>query len=232
MNFIKKLFEDKADEATHMQLIRFGKGEYRGRAPLVLWKTKKIKVKSGFEFANDLVKLCAGFGKAKVSGIVLSKEDISEVLSRNNIKGIAETKKGGLYYQNNISEQELNEGQILALEESAYFSLLDMEGEGFKLKIKKKLPKPGKSENKIDDKFCQLEADERFYGKVKEDLFWDLPDCKKAKIVHNFFIEDVVKPEGETDYAKIREMAKRKGKVIREADVDGKVLKSEAKFVA
>ena len=61
------------------------------------------------------------------------------MLSKNNIKGHSETKKGGLYYQNNIPEQELNKNQIIALEKGAYSVLLDIEGNGFKLKIKKKL---------------------------------------------------------------------------------------------
>jgi hypothetical protein len=232
MNFIKKIFMGESDENVHKQFIRFGKGEYRKRAFLSLWKTKKIKVKSSFEFVNDFIILCSEFDNLKVSGIVLSKENISSVLSKNKIKGSSEKKKGGLYYQNDIDSQEINKEQLLKLESVSYATLLDIEGEDFKLKTKKKLPKPGKSGEKIDEKFCQLEAEIKYYLKIKEDFFWDLPEFKKANIFHDFIIEDVVKPEGETDYAKIREMAKRKGKVIREVDVDGKVLKSEAKFVA
>ena len=44
MNFIKKLVEGKVDEDVHRQFTRFGKGEYRGRFLLSLWKTKKIKI--------------------------------------------------------------------------------------------------------------------------------------------------------------------------------------------
>ncbi len=39
-------------------------------------------------------------------------------------------------------------------------------------------------------------------------------------------------PKGETDYAKIREMAKRKGRVVRIANVDGKETRKEAEFEA
>ena len=42
MNFIKKIFTGKFDETVHRQFIRFGKGEYRRRALLNLWKTKNI----------------------------------------------------------------------------------------------------------------------------------------------------------------------------------------------
>ena len=100
----------------------------------------------------------------------------------------------------------------------------------FKLKIKKKLPKPGKNEDKIDGKFCQLEVDEKSYSKIKEDLFWDLPDAKKINVKHKLFIENIIMPEGEKDFAKIRELAKRKGKIIREAEIDGQKITKEYEF--
>ena len=234
MNFIKRVFEGGADEGVHRQFVRFGKGEYNGRAVLRLRKTKNIKIKSSFEFANDFVRLCLEFNadNYKVFGIILSKKNISDMMSQNNIKGNSETKRGGLYYQNNISNQELNKEQLLKLEEASYFALLDIEGDGFALKTKKKLPKPGKIEGKVDDKFCQLELDGKYYGKVKEDFFWDLLECKKASIKHKFVIDEIVSPEGEKDFAKIRETAKRKGKIIRIVDADGKETRSEREFEA
>jgi hypothetical protein len=148
-------------------------------------------------------------------------------MSQNNIKGSSETKKGGLYFQNNISDQELKKEQLIELEKVSYFTLLDLEGDGFKLKIKKKLPKPGKDADKIDNKFCQFEADNRFYSVIKEDLFWDMPEAKKINISHKIIIEQIILPKEEKDYAKIRELAKRKGKLIRNAIVDGKELSKE-----
>jgi len=221
MGFVKKIVENKIDDAVHRQFIRFGKGKYVGRFLLSLRKSKKIKVKTSFEFANDLVILCSSFGNYEVSGIILSKKDISGIIKKNNIKGNSETKKGGLYYQNNIDKQELNQEQLLNLEKESYFTLLDIEGENFKLKIKKKLPKPGKDENKIDDKFCQLEADEQYYDKIKKDFFWDVPDRKKININHTVIIDQIIFPKEEKDYSKIRELAKRKGKLIRNFIIDG-----------
>ena len=232
MNFIKKIANKTFDDSVHPQFIRFGKGEYKGRFPLGLRKSKKIKVKAGFEFANDLVLLCSEFGNCKVSGIVLSKKNISGVLSTNNIEGNSETKKGGLYYQNNISLQELNKKQIQELTQVSYSTLLDLDGEGFKLKIKKKLPKPGKDENKVDDKFCQLEADEKYCKALLEDLFWDIPNGKKVQVKHTILIESIIMPEGEKDFAKIRELSKRKGKIIRKIEIDGQESFKEYEFEA
>jgi|TARA_Y100000310_G_scaffold167546_1_gene167346 hypothetical protein len=232
MNFIKKIFEDKIDESVHSQFIKFGKGEYKGKFLLGFWKTKKIKVKASSEFANDLVLLCSSFGISKVSGIVLSKKNLSELMSENNIEGNSESKKGGLYYQNNIHEQELKEDQLIELEKESYSVLLDMEGSDFKLKIKKKLPKPGKSEDKVDDNFCQLEADEKYSSKIKEDFFWDMPESKKIGITHNIIINEIVMPTDEKDYEKIRKLSKRKGKIIRKAIIEEKEIIKEKEFLA
>tara|TARA_Y100000310_G_scaffold335401_1_gene417373 strand:- start:1048 stop:1746 length:699 start_codon:yes stop_codon:yes gene_type:complete len=232
MNFVKKVFNGEIDESVHTQFTRFGKGDYKGRFPLSIWKTKKVKIRTSFEFANDLFSLCSKFGGGKVSGLVLSKKEISNVMKENNIQGNSEEKRSGLYYQNNIPEQELEKEQLIELGENAYFVLLDIEGEDFKLKTKKKLPKPGKSEGKIDDKFCQLEADEKYYSKIKEDFFWDMPDSKKINVKHEVIINELILPKDEKDFAKIRELAKRKGKIIRKAVIDDKETEKEIDFEA
>ncbi|MEK6840607.1 MAG: hypothetical protein AABX79_01510 [Nanoarchaeota archaeon] len=218
MNFIKKIFLKKADESVHNQFIRFGKGEYRRRAILSLWKTGSIKIKSSFEFANDLVLFAAGLGNISFNGSIWGREQIP---------GMQETKKGKKIVYNAIN---LTGSKIKEIAPMVYYFLLNADGPGIKLKIKGKLPKPGKGEDKIDEKFCQLEIDEKYYQAVKEDFFWDIPECKKASIEHTFAIKDIVMPKGETDYAKIREMAKRKGKIIRIANVDGSETRKEIEF--
>lgn len=231
-SFLRKIFEKKVDDRVHRQFIRFGKGEFNGRFILNLWKAKRIKVKTSFELANDLVDLCSDFGNSKVSGIVLSKNDISNVMSQNKIRGSSERKKGGLYYENELEGQTLSKEQIMKISENSYFMLLDMENADFNLKMKKKLPKPGKAEDKIDDKFCQLEADEKFYSKIKDAFFWDVKEGKKVNVKHDISIKEIVMPKNETrpslatlekkNFAKIRELAKRKGSMIRRIEVDGK----------
>ncbi len=226
-NFIKKIFDGKNDESVHSKFIRFGKGDYRGRFLISLNRGSKIKIKTSFEFANDLASICSKFGDCKVSGIVLSKEDISNIMSQNNIEGNSETKKGGLYYQNNISSQELKGKQLEILEKASYSAMLDVEGDGFSLKTKKKLPKPGKDEKKIDDKFCQMEIDVKYLGLIREDFFWDMPEAKKISVSHQVIINQIEISKGEKDFAKARESAKRIGKIIRIANVDGKEIRKE-----
>ena len=218
MNFIKKIFSGKTDISIHKQFIRFGKGEYRRRGLLNLWKTKNIKVKSSFEFVNDFVLFVASLGEATFEGNIWSKEQIP------GLHGVK--KEGKIVY--NVSN--LKSSQIKEIAHLVHYSLLNADGNGIKLRIKSKLPKPGKSEGKIDDKFCQLELDEKYYRATKEDFFWDLPECKKANVEHTFVIRDIIIPKGETDYEKIREMAKRKGKIVRIANIDGNEIRKETEF--
>ena len=220
MNFIKKVFIGKSEEDAHRQFIRFGKGNYNRRALLSMWKTKNIKVKGSFEYANDFTLFIANLGEMKFSGNIWSKEEISGLSGKK--------KEGKVIYE----VKDLLSSQIKKIAPQVYCFLLNADSTGVKLRIKAKLPKPGKGENKIDDKFCQMEIDEKYYNQVKEDFFWDLPDCKKAGVEHRFLITDITMPKGEKDYAKIREMAKRKGKIIRTANVDGKEIITEKAFEA
>ena len=55
---------------------------------------------------------------------------------------------------------------------------------------------------------------------------------KEAKINHVFFIDELILPEGEKDYAKMREMAKRKGRIVRKAVIDGVQKENELGFEA
>ena len=198
--FIKKIFEKKGEEA-HAQFVRFGKGVYESRAVLSLMKTSKVKVKSSSEFANDFVRLAAGLGDFKFSGIVLSKIELD----------LPGKKKAGIYEY----EFSGNSKQVLDIINKAYYLLLDVNDINLNLKIKKKLPKPGKGENKVDDKFCSLEADLKYWAQIKDFFFWDIPECCKCKISHEYEINEIVIPKNEKDFEKIRLNAKRKGKLRR-----------------
>ncbi|PIO08786.1 hypothetical protein COU59_00005 [Candidatus Pacearchaeota archaeon CG10_big_fil_rev_8_21_14_0_10_34_12] len=220
MNFIKKIFVGNVDGKTHNQLIRFGKGEYGKRALLGMWKTKSIKIRGSFEFASDFALFAAELGKVSFNGTIISRE---------GIEGLKGKKKEGKYVYEVI---DFTSEDVKRISEEVYCFLLNGEGEGIKLKTKAKLPKPGKSEGKVDDKFCQLEVDDMFYQKVKEEFFWDIPDGKKISVKHKFMIKEIIPPQGEKDFAKIRELAKRKGNIIRNSVVDGKDFSTEKEFEA
>lgn len=216
--FIKKVWEGKGGEA-HSYFVRFSKGRFENRAVLNLQKTSKIKLKGSFEWASDFVNLVSELTQANFSGIILSK---------NKLDLENEKKKTGIFQ---YDVENIGSEQIKELTNSVYAMLLDAETPDIILKIKKKLPKPGKSrEKKIDSKFCQLEADLKYLPQIKEAFM--LPECKKAKISHTIIVEEIILPEDEKDFVKIRELARRKGKIIRKMEVDKQESQEEKEFEA
>lgn len=222
MNFIKKIAEKNFDGSVHLQLIRYGKGEYKSRAPISMAKTSKVKLKSSFEFANDFVLFASEFN-VKFDGFIWSKDELS------NLSG-GEKKAGKWIYK----VEDLDAAKVKEIAGKLYYLLLNCDGD-VKLKIKKKLPKPGKDEGKIDDKFCQMEISSNYFDKVKSDFFWDVGACKKVKAVHDFIITGIEIPselKDSKDFALVREKSKRVGKIVRRLYVDGVSSEKELLFEA
>jgi hypothetical protein len=234
MNFIKKIFDDEIDESVHLQFQKFSKGEFRNRA-LIRAKCsgKKYTIYTSAEFANGLVRLMAeklGEEKTQVTGAIVSTSDLTDVLEFKEKKQFQGVKRY-------LIESEMSGNEILELLEKfpkTFFALTFNVGDE-KLKIKPKAPKsgkPGKDGEKPKIDFCKLNTLDKDI--MKSFVFEDF-DFKEANISHTFLIEDIVVPEelkGEEDFAKIREMAKRKGKIVREAQIDEQVVKEEKEFEA
>ena len=75
--FLKKILTDRSDDEDHKYLIRFGKGNYERRFLTGYSKSgDKVKIKTSFEFANDLVKFVRESKEVLFSGKILTKEKI------------------------------------------------------------------------------------------------------------------------------------------------------------
>jgi hypothetical protein len=205
-SFVRKIFDGEVDEKVHEQFIRFGKGKYSRRFLLSFSKGKNIKIRGSFEWANDFVEFVKENKEVKFSG---------NILSRGKIEGVTGKKKSGSFVY------EIVESSLEKFED-AYCYLLNVNDEDIVLKIKKKLPKPGKSEDKIDDKFCSLDLNLKYWENFKDSFFWDIPECKKASIEHEIEVDDIILPSGVKDPAEIRKLAKRKGNMKRKITFDGK----------
>lgn len=228
MNFIKKIFQGRIDEQVHQQFVRFGKGIFTDKAIVNFKKSgTKIRVTTSFELANDMVLFVFELvDKALVSGTLITKQQVPSL-------GAGKKKSRIFEYEINkeMASKEINE-----LAKNAYFMLLDCSAGGIDLKIKKKLPKPGKAVGKVNDKYCILEADLKYEPKIREEFLFDLKNeadiAKKIEIKHSFLINDIILPQGEKDFEKIRLLAKKKGVLTREISIDGKVIKKELPFAA
>ncbi len=235
MNFILKIFQGKIDKTVHTQFVRFGKGTFENKAVMNVRSNNKIKVSTTFELVNDLVLFAAELAeRLSVSGIILSKHSNKFDAELKDLLGKGEKKK-------NLSSfsitKELSLEELKKIAKIAYYMLLDCNAPGIGLSIKKKLPKPKSQRRdkppKIDDKFCVLELDKKFQQQLHNEFLFDLPhEFKKIRIDHCYVITDIVMPKGERDFALLRLLAKRKGKVVRHAIVDGKESVSEKSFIA
>lgn len=214
--FIKELMDKGLTEIGHRHFLRFGKGDYKRRFLMKINKGKNLKIQTSFELANDLVNFVRDVKDVKFSG---------KVFTRTPVSGMDGKKKAGSYVYD-VVDSDLKEF------DDVYFYLVDVAEEEINLKIKKAIPKPGKSEEKIDDKFCTLVLDLKFLDKVMSKFFWDVPSSKKAIIEHEIIVNEIILPDGVKDPAKMRELAKRKGKIIRKIVSDGNEVLNEKIFTA
>jgi len=231
MNFIKKIFDEEIDENVHLQFQKFSKGEFINKALIEVKKTGKgYTIKTSAEFANELVRIVAqklGEQKIIVKGAIVSTADLTGELEFKDKKQFQGVKKY-------LIEKELSGEEVINLLDKFpknFFALTFNAGDN-KLKIKPKAPKSPKSKNKGEapkPDFCSLKTPDI---EIAKSFVFEKTDFKQVLVNHTFYIDEIIMPEGETDYAKIRKMAKRKGKIIRTAIIDGQEMKSEKEFEA
>ena len=243
MNFIKKIADKDFDEYVHMQFQKFSRGNFKDRAQIRVKMSQtpagaKYTILTTAEFANECVRDVAEKIKDKrvnVTGIVVSTSDLKGKLDFKNISQFQGVKKYSI-------DKEMTGNEILSLLREfpkAFFALsFKTPDNNTELKIKAKMPKSGKPGKSTSDaggtkpNFCKLVTTDEKLGK---DFVFEVSDFKEANVNHSFVISDIIIPEQlkkEKDFAKAREMAKRKGKIIRNAIIDGKEIKSEFEFEA
>ncbi|MFH1787643.1 MAG: hypothetical protein ABH811_02535 [archaeon] len=231
MNFIKKIVDGEVDELVHLQFQKFSKGEFRNRAIIEAKKTgSNYSIKTSAEFANELVRIIAkklGDSKTTVKGAIVSTNDLTGEIEFKEKKQFQGVKRYLIY-------QEMSGSDIIGLLDKfpKTFFALTFNSEGNQLKIKPKAPKsgkPGKGDESPKANFCSLKTTDKT---IAESFVFEKPDFTKAEINHTFFIDSLIMPQGETDFAKIREITKRKGRIIRKAVIDGQEMQKEILFEA
>ncbi len=234
MNFIKKIFDGEIGEDVHLQFQKYSRGEFKNKA-LIRAKTsgKKYTIYTSAEFANELVRTMAeklGEKKTMITGAIVSTNDLTGQLDFKGKKQFQGVKRY-------LIENEMSGEEIISLLDKLpkTFFALSFEAEGDKLKIKPKAPKDSKPKNKGEaptPDFCKIVTTDK---SIMNDFVFEDSDFKEANINHTFIIDEVIIPEEleqEKDFSKVREMAKKKGKIIRNAVIDEQVFTEEKEFVA
>jgi len=229
MNFIKKIQNKNFDNFVHLQFQKFSKGEFPTKALVNVKKSgNKYTITTTAEFANEMVRDLAeklNNSKTNIQGAIITTLDINiDYKEKKQFQGVKKY----------IINKDMTGKEIIGLLDEfpkAFFALTFIVGDD-KLKIKPKAPKSAKSKKKGDapkPDFCKLITMNESLGKS---FVLETSDFKSVEIIHDFIIKDIIKPKGETDFAKIRELAKRKGTIIRKAIIDGQPQTSELEFEA
>jgi len=232
-SFIKKIFLGKTDEFVHLQFQKFSKGEFKDRAMVKASKSKgAFSIGTTYEYANELVRSVAekmkNNEKINVTGVIISTRDLTETDIKFN------NKKQFMGIKQYVIEDTLNKEDIIKICDKFPTSFLALSfciGE-IDLKIKTKSPKsakPGTSEKGPSIDFCKIKTKDT--NIIKEILF-DIDDFKKVEVRHTYLINELIIPKNERDPLKMRENTIRKGKIVREINIDGKIIKKETLFEA
>jgi len=237
--FINKIFNGEVDELVHLQFQKFSRGEFKYKAMVVGKAQAKgvYRVSTTAEYANELVRYFAeklGENSSHVSGVILTTRKLDDELDFDDRKLAVGIRKY-------IFDREMTGTQILELVDkytNCFFGFSFKVGDD-ELKIKPKAPKSGKPNSKGDGPkvdFCKLRTKDTEI--VRKLIFDDeARNFKSVEISHDFIIDEIVvsdelKAEAGEDYKMIKEMAKRKGKIVRKIVVDGREVVKEKGFAA
>jgi len=226
MHYIKQIFSDDIEDWVHRLFVKYGRGEYQGPRIRIACAGKYVKVSATYDYATALCEVLAkNFGgELSVSGKIISREKIEDLVSdflkikkSKGKKGVFELEVAG-----DVDAQALV--GIIAASPGTFF-LLNLTSGKNKIKSKNKLPKPG---SKLKEGFVTASYDAGILPTISDEFLFDVEgDFTEASISHTYKIDELVKPEGVDDPARIRVESKRKGKVIREVSVDGVDKKCE-----
>ncbi len=242
--FIKKIFDGKLEneESVHLQFQKFSRGNFKNRAIVIAkHNSNKFSISTTFEYANEFVRALAeklGNNKSHITGIIISTRNFNGELDY-------QSKKQFMGVNQYIINKEMSGNDILDLcnKFPTSFIGLSFNTNNSTLKIKQKAPKSAKPSSKGEETlkvdFCKLKTLDK---EIVDGLIFDkeIAGFKEIEIKHDFIIDEIIVPSenelkdkgiDKNDFAKIRELAVRKGKIIRKIKVDGKEIIKEKEFV-
>ena len=230
--FTHKIVEGKMDNLVHLQFLKYSKGLYEQKALVQGKKTKDAwAIGTSAEYANELVRAVAeevGNDKTTVTGKIITTRDLQKELPNATMTQFAGVKRYDL-------AQEMTGKEIINLCDqlpNAFFGLT-FKSKQTELKVKAKAPKSkGPSEDseevpKAD--FCKIKTTNK---ELATSLIVGAENAKEFSIQHKYNITEIIPPKGETDPARMRELAIRKGTLTRMVTIDGKTTQKDYPFSA
>ncbi len=238
--FINKIFDGETDDKIHLQFQKFSRGEFKNKAMVVVKQQAKgrYSISTTAEYANNFVRFFAeklGDNSAHVNGVIITTVKLDDELDFDD-------KKLAIGIRKYIFDREMTGNGILELCDkypNCFIGFSFKVGDS-ELKIKPKAPKSSRPSNKSKDKikvdFCKVKTNDL---ELVNNLVFDeeAGGFKQVEISHDFIIDEIVvsdelKELAGDDYAMIKEKAVRKGKIVRNLDIDGKEVVKEKEFAA
>lgn len=227
MHYIKEIFLGKPVDYMHAQYTRYGRGTFDGPT-LTIKNGPTIKAEGSIHYANILGGIIADNSRQDIdaSGIIYAKREIKIPVETSGKKT-----KGGLRSVDVNSSLPADALKMIYGDYPDAFILLELNAGGWKLKCKKKPPKPGGG---LDEKFCSAIMETSALDRVMDEILFDVKDknFKEATLKHQITIDELVGSEElKKDPAKFRLEAKRKGKIKRTVTIDGKTTETTKEFI-
>ncbi|MFH1722090.1 MAG: hypothetical protein ABH950_05745 [Candidatus Altiarchaeota archaeon] len=231
MHFIKQLVEGAPEGWVHERFIRYGRGSYVGPSIFLQSSAKSIKASSTVDYSNLFGEMLSEIGGSfSVSGTVFIRRDVEDDLGSLGFS-VGKTKKKGtlrtIEIKGELQASQLKEFYQKLSDAIILVDLVSAKEKSYKLKCKKKLPKPG---SELDVKACNVVLPKDAIKKIIDESLFDFSkqSFNEAKVTNKYEITDLVAgDEVKKDASLFRIEAQRKGTLVREIEVDGEKLKKE-----
>lgn len=229
MNFIRKIYEKNIDEKTHQKFVRYSIGEFEKEEFMIKKGSSFVQIKAGFEYLDvmfDLMAQCVN-ENVLLNGVIVTK---NKIINELNEFGIEPKKVTGKKYtiQETMSKEKFKE---FVNKFNSYFLLLNVKSGKYSISVKKSIPKPGK----LVEKFVTAKFDLKDLDLIKKEFLFDIKvdNFKNISIKHTYLIDEIIIPdEFKNNPEEARLNAKRKGRIIRKIDIDGKTEEKEIELLA
>lgn len=227
MHYIKEIFLGKPVDYIHSQYTRYGKGTFDGPA-LTLKKGSTLKAEGSIHYVNILGSIIAETGpqEFEVDGVITAKREL-----KVPIEARKKPSKGRVHTVEIKGSAPADALKMIYGDYPDAYILLELNAGSWKLKCKKKPPRPGGG---LDIKFCSAIMETSALDRVMDEVLFDVKDknFKEAVIKHKITIDELVGSEElKKDSARFRLEAKRKGKIKRTVTIDGKTTETTHDFI-
>jgi len=229
MNFIKKIYEKKIDEKVHQKFTRYSTGEFEKEEFMIKKGSSFVQIKAGFEYLDvmfDIMSRCVN-EDVSLNGVIITK---NKIINELNEFGIQPKKITGKKYtiEAMMTSDKFKE---FVTSFSSCFLLLNLKSGKYSISVKKSIPKPGK----LVEKFVTAKFDLKDLDLIKKEFLFDaeVDNFKDILIKNTYVIDEIIIPEGlKNSPEEARLNSKRKGKILRKIDIDGKIEEKEMELLA